>query len=80
MIFPSILAKDLQQALMDLGADLSTGRSAYFQGIFQGHLVICYHRGEFAELICKHEPTLDQIRQILTYLVKPGNNSPDPLD
>lgn len=69
MIFPNVVAPKIQQALTEMGADLSKGRGNVFQGLFNSQFVVCYERGDFVEIICKHEPTYNQILQIVGMLV-----------
>lgn len=75
MLFPNVLATPIKQALTSMGADLTEGKDTVFHGLFNSRMVICYSRGDFVEIICKHEPTYNQILQIVNLLVKDEENS-----
>lgn len=71
MLLPDILAPKIKQALQDMGADITQGHGNLFQGLFNDRFVVCYQRGDFCEIICKHEPTYNQILQIVSLLAEP---------
>ena len=68
MIIPDVLAPKVVAALKDMGADLSPGSVTLAQGIFNGKFVVFVQAGEFVEIICRHEATYQQIRQIVALL------------
>lgn len=68
MLIPDVLAPAVIEALRDMGADLSKGTNNIAQGVFREKLVIFTKSGSFVEIICKHDATYQQIKQIVSML------------
>ena len=75
MLIPDVFLTPLVLTLRDMGADIQTTETEVpghplFRGVFNGKFVVGYREGVFVQIHCNHEPTLQNMRQIVSLLLK----------